>query len=176
LPHLFILCGLPFSGKTTLARAMAERFNLVHIELDAVHGERGLDLKGEPPSREDWIEAYRRSFRKLDEVLANENSAVFDATSYRRVHRQRLGRIADRYGVSTTIIYLDVDEAEAKRRRDENRTTNERPNVRDDDFALVSDEMQLPSMDENPVIYHPIEDVYVWIDLTLRPLVTKEPT
>jgi predicted kinase len=176
LPHLFILCGLPFSGKTTLARTMAERLDVVHIELDSVHGERGVDLKGEPPSREDWIEAYRRSFRKLDEVVANGNSAVFDATSYRRVHRQRLGRIAARYGVSTTIIYLDVNEDEAKRRRDENRGTNERPNVRDDDFALVSGEMQLPSPDEYPVIYHPTYDVYDWIDMTLRPLVTKEPT
>jgi predicted kinase len=176
LPHLFILCGLPFSGKSTLARAMTERLDIVHIELDSVHGERGLDLKGEPPSREDWIEAYRRSFRKLDKVLAQGNSAVFDATSYRRIHRQRLGRIAARHGVSTTIIYLDVDETEAKRRRDENRATNERPNVRDDDFALVSGEMQLPSLDENPVIYHPTDDVYAWIDRTLRPLVTKEST
>jgi predicted kinase len=155
---------------------MAERLDVVHIELDSVHSERGLELKGEPPSREDWIEAYRRSFRKLDEVIAKGNSAVFDATSYRRVHRQRLGRIAARYGVSTTIIYLDVDEADAKRRRDENRATNERPNVGDDDFALISGEMQLPSVDESPVIYHPKNDVYDWIEMTLRPLVTKEPT
>jgi predicted kinase len=103
--RLFILCGLPFSGKSTLARAMAEYLDIVHIELDSVHGERGIDLKGEPPTREDWIEAYRRSFRRLDKVLAERHSVVFDATSYRRVHRQRLARIASKYDVPATIIY-----------------------------------------------------------------------
>jgi predicted kinase len=172
--RLFILCGLPFSGKSTLARAMAERLEVVHIELDAVHGERGIDLKGEPPTREDWIEAYRRSFRKLDQVLADGNSAVFDATSYRKVHRQRLARIAAKYDVSTTLIYLYVDEEQAKQRRDENRATNERPNVDDDGFALVSGEMQLPSDDENALMYHPEVPASDWIESTLRPLMTKE--
>src|SRR5438093_4347384 len=111
---------------------MALQLNLVHVELDAVHGERGIELNGEPPSREDWIAAYRQSFWTLDEVLAAGNSAVFDATSYRRVHRQRLGRIAARYNIPRTVIYLDVEEDEAKRRRDENQATNERPNVGDE--------------------------------------------
>jgi predicted kinase len=174
--RLFILCGLPFSGKSTLARAMAERLDVVHIELDSVHGERGLDLKGESPTREDWIEAYRRSFRKLDKVLAEGHSAVFDATSYRRVHRQRLARIAGKYEVPTSLIYLDVDEAEAKRRRNENRTSNDRPNVDDQGFALVSGEMQFPSADEAALIYHPIEQMNDWIERTLRPLTMKEQT
>jgi predicted kinase len=139
-----------------------------------VHGEPGIDLRGEPPTREDWIEAYKRSFRKLDQVLADGHSAVFDATSYRRVHRQRLARIAARYEVPTTLIYLDVDEIEAKRRRNDNRSTSERPNVDDDGFALVSGEMQLPSEDENALIYHSNEPVNDWIDRTLRPLMTKE--
>jgi predicted kinase len=176
MPRLFILCGLPFSGKSTLARAMAERLGVVHIELDSVHGERGLDLNGEPPTREDWIEAYRRSFRKLDNVLADGHSAVFDATSYRRVHRQRLARIAGKYEISTSLIFLDVNEAEAKRRRDENRTSNDRPTVDDDGFALVSGEMQLPSDDENALIYRPEVPASDWIERTLRPLMTKEQT
>jgi predicted kinase len=131
-------------------------------------------LEGEPPSREDWVEAYRRSFWTLDAVLAAGNSAVFDATSYRRVHRQRLGRIAARYGVPTTIVYLDVDESEAKRRRDANRLTNERANVRDEDFALVSGEMQFPDADECVVTYHPDSDVNDWIKKNLRPLIDEE--
>jgi predicted kinase len=172
--RLFILCGLPFSGKSTLARAMAERLGVVHVELDSVHGERGLDLREGLPTREDWIEAYKRSYRKLDQVLAGGHSVVFDATSYRRVHRQRLARIASKYNVPATIIYLDVQDDEAKRRRDENRTTNERPNVDDDGFALVSGEMQLPSDDENALIYHPEAPASDWIEQTLRPLMTKE--
>jgi predicted kinase len=112
----------------------------------------------------------------LDEVLAAGNSAVFDATSYRRVHRQRLGRIAARYNVPATIIFLDVDENEAKRRRDANQNTIERPNVRDEDFALVAGEMQLPLDDERVLTYRPCENVNDWIEQNLRPLMTKEST
>ncbi len=176
LPHLFILCGLPFSGKSTLARAMAERLDLVHVELDAAHGERGIELNGVAPSREDWIAAYRRSFWTLNEVLAAGNSAVFDATSYRRIHRQRLVRIAARYNVPATIVYLDVSEVEAKRRRDANRTTNKRPNVRDEDFALIAGEMQLPSGDESALVYHPNEEITEWVEVNLLPLMTEETT
>jgi predicted kinase len=153
---------------------MAARLGVVHIELDSVHGERGLDLRGESPTREEWIEAYRRSFRKLDKVLAEGRSAVFDATSYRRVHRQRLDRIASKYEIPTTLIYLDVDEERAKRRRDENRATMDRPNVDDDGFALVSNEMQIPGADEAALIYQPSEPLDDWIEQTLRPLMTKE--
>jgi predicted ATPase len=32
-PTLYILCGLPFSGKTTLARALADRCGFVHTEV-----------------------------------------------------------------------------------------------------------------------------------------------
>ncbi|MFL5759462.1 MAG: AAA family ATPase [Thermomicrobiales bacterium] len=174
MQRLFILCGLPFSGKSTLAKAMAEQLDLAHVELDSVHGERGLDLNAEAPTREDWIEAYRASFQKLDEVLAAGNSAVFDATSYRKIHRQRLTRIAARQGVPATIVYVDVSEAEAKQRRDENRTTNARPHVRDEDFALVSGEMQPPSADEGEVIYHSGEPIQDWIEQIIRPLMTKE--
>jgi predicted kinase len=153
---------------------MAERLGVVHIELDSFHEEQGVDLRGKSPTREDWIEAYRRSFRKLDKVLAEGRSAVFDATSYRRVHRQRLDRIASKYEVPTTLIYLDVDAEQAKRRRDENRATMDRPNVDDHGFALVSGEMQIPGTDEAALIYQPSEPLDDWIEQTLRPLMTKE--
>jgi predicted kinase len=39
---LYLMCGLSFSGKTTLARKIVERLQCAYISLDDINAERGL--------------------------------------------------------------------------------------------------------------------------------------
>jgi predicted kinase len=153
---------------------MADRLGIVHVEVDRVHAERGITLSGRPLLREDWIEAYRRSYRRLEQVLRAGHSGVFDATSYRRVQRQRLRRLADACGVPMTVIYLDVAAAEARRRIDANRVNSVRVNVPDEDFATVANQLQPPGEDEDWLRYDPAIPVDQWVDQVLAPFAQEQ--
>lgn len=173
--RVYILCGLPFAGKTTLARALEERLGIVHIEVDREHLDNWDVPDGEPRPKEAWVASYKVAYARLEETLDAGRSAVFDATGYRRFHRDRARRLAATRGIPSTVIVMDVSREEAQARRDANRRTPVRPNVPDSDFEMVSREMQRPGPEEPSVTYHPSEPVDEWIDRVIRPL-GGEPT
>ncbi len=161
--RLYVLCGLPFSGKTTLARQLASQLDLVHIEVDAVHQERGLLAARQAIERADWFAAYLRSFRRTARALQRGRSVIFDATSHRREHREQLQRLAKEHGATMTIIYLDVPWEETVRRRAENRRSPARPDVPDQDFDRVVRQFQPPQEQEGAIRYSPGEPVEAWL-------------
>jgi predicted kinase len=167
--RLFVLCGLPFAGKSTLARGLTARLGLVHVELDAEHDASGLDLMQRSPTPAEWLTAYRRAYRRLDQVLAEGRAAVFDATSYRRVDRDRLRRMAAARGVPVTLVYLDVPAEEALRRREANRCRPRRPHVPDGDFARIGGQMEPPALDETAIRYDASLSAGEWIERVLLP-------
>ncbi len=63
-PCLYILCGLPFAGKTTLARALERQLGLALVGLDAINTARGVGLHGEAISPEEWDETYAEAYRQ----------------------------------------------------------------------------------------------------------------
>ena len=171
-PVLFVLCGLPFSGKSTLARALSERFPLEHIEIDQVHEQRGVvPGQGRRVADEDWRAAFQRSFRRLHAVLAAGGSVVWDTASYRRAQRERIRGVAARYGATAHLIYLATPEAEARRRLERNRETGERRDVPDDNFFEVALDFEVPGPDEDPILYHPQTPIGQWLDETIAPLI-----
>ena len=161
--HLFILCGLPFAGKTTLARELGQRLGFARVEIDAINAERGVwdDRHGMSP--EEWDETYRESYRRLEALLRAGRSVIYDATNFTREQRDRPRAIAARHGVPATVIYLDVPEAEARRRWRHNRETGRRADVRDEDFALVATAFEPPAGDEAAVRYDPGAPLDEWI-------------
>ena len=45
-PTLYILCGLPFAGKTTLAKELVKHFGFVHIDIDQIYTNFCVWLRG----------------------------------------------------------------------------------------------------------------------------------
>ncbi|MDP9371911.1 MAG: ATP-binding protein [Chloroflexota bacterium] len=162
-PRLLILCGLPFAGKTTLARELEQRRGFARVEIDAINAERGVwdDRHGMSP--EEWDETYRESYRRLEAPLRKGRSVIYDATNFTREQRDRPRAIAARHGVPATVIYLDVPEAEARRRWQRNREAGLRADVRDEDFALVVGAFEPPAGDEAAVRYDPSVPLDEWI-------------
>ena len=72
-----------------------------------------------------------------------------------------------------TIIYLDVDTQEARRRLMANRERPSRVDVPDGGFAWIVSEMEPPEIDEHPVIYHPSESIDEWIEREIAPLLEE---
>lgn len=169
-PHLLVTCGLPFSGKSTLSRALAAELGIAHVEVDALHASNGLRPGVDPIERADWIAAYQRGYAELEALLRAGRQAVFDAVSYRRLQRNRVRRVAERLGVPATTVLLDVSAEEARARMQRNRFTGERVNVPMESFLEVAEGMQWPGPDEPTIRYSPNEPLADWVERVVRPL------
>lgn len=94
--RLFLLCGIPGSGKTTIALAIGARLDkCVHIETDVV---RGMIAKPEYASGESRF-VYRAATAVAEQALRNGYDVVLVATfprdEYRREAIAKLGNLTE---------------------------------------------------------------------------------
>ena len=169
-PTLYILCGLPFAGKTTLANALVRRFDLHRVVIDDINGERGLwdDEIGLSP--EEWANTYQEAYRRIDAFLGAGESVIDDSVNFTRSLRDQLRDIARRRAAQAIVVFVDVSLDEARRRWRANRQTAVRDDVRDADFANVADHFEPPQADEEALHYDGTTPLGVWIDVTFHAL------
>ncbi len=111
---LIIVCGLPGSGKTTLARALSRRFSAVHISSDIVR-KRMFGMPKYTP--EEKAAVYSEMERLAREALSSGKSAVVvDATFHRRSERERFSELASQSGAKAWLVLCTLGEDEVRRR------------------------------------------------------------
>ncbi len=161
--YLYILCGLPFAGKTTLAKELVHRLGIKRVAIDDINSERGIwdDEKG--LSSEEWDKTYQEAYQRIATYLSRGEGVVDDSANFIREQRNRLRAIAKQYDASTCVIFVDVSPAEVRRRWQENRQTGVRNDVRDDDFAHVVEYFVPPTEDENVLRYDGTMSPGEWI-------------
>lgn len=160
---LYILCGLPFSGKSILARELAKTHDLACVAMDAINTERGLGLHGNAISEEDWDITYQEAYRRIDRFLTQGKSVIYDAPSFTKEQRDQLRAIAYSHGMPAKVIFVDVPESVARERWLKNRRTGNRFDVRDDDFAQVVDNFQSPTDEEDVIRYDQTLPLSEWV-------------
>jgi aminoglycoside phosphotransferase family enzyme/predicted kinase len=118
-PLVLVCMGLPASGKTTLARALAGRLGLVHLSSDLVRKQ----LAGVRPTshRVDGFEAgiysrtmtrrtYASLMRNAARWLRHGQSIVLDATFGQLADRAALRQLARRTGGRLAVVVCRADE------------------------------------------------------------------
>jgi predicted kinase len=164
---LYILCGLPFSGKTTLARALASRCGFVHLDLDAIARAKNL-FPEEGINDEQWGQVFREVHLQAADVLTAGKSVVFDAVNYDRIGRDRLRAIAQQTGSSVHVIHINLPIQDLEQRRQANRAIHQRPPVRDEDFMELVTEFEVPTVEENILVYDGTQTIAEWIKNHIR--------
>jgi predicted kinase len=159
---LYIMCGLPFSGKTTLAHALANQCGFIHLDLDALARAKNL-FPEQSINDEQWGRIFDEVHRQAAALLASGKSVVFDAVNHDRSGRDRLRRIAQQSGSSVRVIYIDLSRQEIQRRRQANQANSQRPPVQEKDFVEVATEFEIPTVEENLLLYHGTESIPEWI-------------
>lgn len=156
MPKLYILCGYPFAGKSTIARELVSRLHLTRIALDDINAERGIgvDLRQSIPADE-WEVTYDIYRNRIIANLRAGKSVITDTVAHKKENRDSLSQLAIDNHAEPIILYVATPLEVVEARWQANRQTHQRADVRDDSFYDVVEQFEEPTSDENPVTITP---------------------
>lgn len=117
-PFLVLVCGLSGSGKSTLARELGERLGLAVINSDAVRkqlagrwGRHLVPVNEGIYSTSMTEQTYAKMARAAEKQITSGRGAILDATFVRRIHRDRIARLADKHKIPLLVIHCSASES-----------------------------------------------------------------
>jgi len=162
-PRLYIVFGLPYSGKSTLVRQLIRQRGCAVIDIDAINTVRGVGIARATIAPEDWAISFATAKAQLDAALAAGESVVYDGHVWSRAQREDFRAVASAAGANITFIYLDVPESVARERWQANRRTAQRFDVPDNLFAQAIALMEPPDEEERVLRYDGSQSVAAWV-------------
>ncbi|MEW6369057.1 MAG: ATP-binding protein [Acidobacteriota bacterium] len=163
---IYLLCGLAFAGKSTLARAIASRTGAVLVSLDAINERRGLHGGLGVPDAV-WAEAHQTALRKAEDVVARGAPVVVDDTNCFRFLRDDYRALASGFGVKCLVVYVDAPLSLALSRLRENEATLVRPRVTEAVLLELARRFEAPDADEPHLSFTPGTNEAAWVAANL---------
>ncbi|NMR25064.1 AAA family ATPase [Pseudoalteromonas sp. NEC-BIFX-2020_015] len=106
--HLFVMCGISGSGKSTWIAKNLKGFTV--ISLDEIRKE----LNGKRSCQKYRGQVLQLAKSRLKTALANKQNVVWDATNIRKDFRQIICELGLNYGALITIVALQIKEGTAR--------------------------------------------------------------
>lgn len=104
-PALVVLSGLPASGKSTLARRLAQLLPAVDLETDFLRRQ----LVGRPAyTAEENERLFTACHLLIERLLREGRRVIFDATNLLEHYRERLYRIAEEAGARLVLVWVEA--------------------------------------------------------------------
>ncbi|MEY3367285.1 MAG: hypothetical protein RI973_440 [Bacteroidota bacterium] len=143
-PRLLLVAGLPASGKTWFARALATSLEANHLNSDKVRNALGLRGHYDPTSK---LQVYQAMFRQAEKALQQGETVVVDATFYKQSLRQPWIDLARQCRVPCFLLEIRIPQELALERLLVKRADSEA--TQEVYFELKS---QWESIDENHLV------------------------
>src|SRR5215470_17149886 len=117
---LIVFSGLPGTGKSTLARKLAERLGATYLRIDTI--ERAIAESDDAISI--WDKGYRVAFAVAEDNLRLGRTVIGDAVNPLQITREAWRRTAERVGSSVVEIEILCSDLQEHRRRIETRVVD----------------------------------------------------
>ena len=149
---LFIFCGLPYSGKTFIAKEILDKTDCVFVSIDNILKELGYDWDTNTlPDAQTWKEIFERSFQESRDALQNELNVLYDSTNHTKESRDVLRTIAQSVDAKTNVLYLDVPVETIWKRWEENAVQKNRSIIGKGLVQMTIESFEPPTADENVI-------------------------
>jgi predicted kinase len=159
---LIAMCGLSFSGKTTLAKGIARFLGAEYVSLDDINEERGL-RGGDGIPNEEWELTSTIAIERIGILLDAGRDVILDDTLCFRWLRERYAAVAMRHAAQFLLVYISVPLAEIDRARRNNESTAVRHSILPEVFEQHARSFEHPTDDEQPLIYDRTVPAEVWV-------------
>ena len=158
---VYVMCGLSFAGKTTLARRIAASTASAVVSYDELYAsvERDAVLTG----LHEWEFIVSCMDDAVRAELAAERSVVVDNLNEDLVDRDRLRAIADDFGAKTIVIHVQAPLELIGERRRTNDATSARGTTSDEQFEFVRSKFEAPGPPECVVSYQAGDALEPWL-------------
>ena len=147
---LIIFSGLPATGKTTLARKVAEKTGAIILRTDVIRKEMFTEPKYTEEEKE---QVYNEMFSRAEKFLIKGQVVILDANFYLQSLRDRAGDVARQSGKKFFIVECILDEEKVLERM------KERPAKQD-----ASDANSIEIYHRIKKLWEPIREPHIVID------------
>ena len=165
--HLYLLCGMAFAGKTTLASALARHLQAEVVSLDEINAARGLFGGVGIPDAE-WVRTHEEALRQVGRALEAGRPVIVDDTNCFRFLRDNYRRVAALHGAGATVIYLDRPFGLLLDRLQENERTQARSPVTEPVLLDLAQKFEPPAADEDVLVFPADVAAETWITERFR--------
>jgi predicted kinase len=144
---LFIICGISFSGKSTLGKKITQRFGYAEVDVDEMKCDLyGPNIQDEDLSHTDWIRVYAETDKRIEHYLQTGKTVIDASRNFRKGERQLARQIATKLKVEVVTIFIDTPKDVACQRLLENRKKPSRRDVTDKDFEEILQVIEPPTL------------------------------
>jgi len=150
---LFILCGLPYSGKSYVSSQIQQHSDIKVVAIDDILTARGFDWDTNVlPSATEWEQIFNESYEQVKDNLLQGKNVLYDSTNQTVVSRNKLRKVAEAVGADTCVIYIKTSTDTVWHRWEENHNNPKRSVVDKELVQQTIDMFEEPVESENVII------------------------
>jgi len=155
-PLLIVLSGLPFSGKSTLAKDLATALDLPVVSYDNdIYAKHKHEVPNGASAAEEFEVVQAIARRYIAEKLMAGESFIYDDLGLQKEERESIRKIAENSGARYILLFLDTPVSIIEQRRKDNDRSNIRGHIKDEKMSLNISLLEKPDSDEQAIVVHP---------------------